>query len=101
MDVNFECSMLPWKIGKHSKCPLEKSPEKYPFGPGIVCVYEFLIKESMVLNSDRLEKFNSSPGKPEFTDLRYGIMFFQGRPGILDPPSSMIIFWKTPMATES
>ena len=29
---NFDCLMLPLKIGKHSKWALEKSPEKHPFG---------------------------------------------------------------------
>ena len=53
---------------------------------------------SMVSNSDRLKNITKEQLKPwklEFTDLPYGMLFFRGWPGILDPSSCMDIKWNT------
>ena len=58
------------------------------------------MNESMVFNSDCLEvsyKTNQSPGKLELTDLPRGILFYPGRPGILQSSPCMDIKWNIPI----
>ena len=82
-----------WKIGKQPKCPLEKYPEKYSF-----CLE---LSASVMLNEWNYGSQFRSPGKlhqNQFKPLEnsnlqtfpptflQGIIFFQGRPGILHSP---------------
>ena len=59
----------------------------------IICLHVLKVrmKRGVVFNSDHLE--NSLITSQNVMDLSTGILFFQERPGILHPPSSMDRPW--------